>query len=91
MAWLGMIILVLHYLAPEAETIRTLHGFFKWIALMVGALQGIGFLTATMEATPLTQEQHMLLLAWSVSNIAAFFVIRDAEKKRAEGRKEMSK
>lgn len=91
MAWIGTLILVFHYVASDSESLRGIHRVFKWLALPMGIIQAFFWMIAVTETPQLPQERQALLLFWAVSNIAAFLVIRDAEKKRAEGRKEMSK
>lgn len=88
MGWLGMITVVLHYLAPDSKGMQTVVGFLKWMSLMIGVPMAFAFLASFGMASGLDGNQRQLLLIWSIGNIAAFFIIRNAEQKRLEERTE---
>lgn len=86
MSYIGLSTLMLHYLAGESKSLRGIVGFLKWLSLMVGVPQAAGFFLAWGQDVGITNEQHQLLLVWSLTNIAAFFVVREAEQKRLRGK-----
>ena len=81
-----MITIVLHYLAPDSEAAQALNGFLKWLALFVALPQFIGVLGMHLIDSGLADWQKGLLVLWTVSNIAAFFIVREAEQKRLKAR-----
>jgi hypothetical protein len=86
MAWIGLITIVMHYLAPDSGAVQSINGFLKWMALFVALPQFVGVLGMNLIDSGLSDAQKGLLVLWTVSNIAAFFIIREAEQQRMKAR-----
>ena len=78
-----MIVIALHYLAQDSGAVQALNGFLKWLALFVALPQFIGVLGMHLIDSGLADWQKGLLVLWTVSNIAAFFIVREAEQARS--------
>ena len=82
MAWTGFVVLGLHFLAYGANWAHRLNSWLKWLALVMGVVQGasLAFAATSTGLPPELAERLPLLLFATIANFAAFVLVSSDDR-----------
>jgi TRAP-type C4-dicarboxylate transport system permease small subunit len=87
MAWSGFVVLGLHFFAYGAGWAHRLNSWLKWLALVMGVIQGasLAFAVTSSRLPPELAERMPILALATVANFAAFMLVSSDERNRKAG------
>lgn len=87
MGWLGAAALFMHLFGSGFETVRKINSFLKWIALILGIIQGCTLIVVLLSGSKDAPVEAMFLnLFFAAVNLSAWTLISASEKNQKDGK-----